>query len=83
MSKRKALDISALESAAGDTVAPIKKLEAQQSGKPPSRADKVQVGAFVSEDMRTRLKMLALEQGRSLSDVLEEAFELVLSHHHK
>ncbi|EFO33488.1 hypothetical protein TRICHSKD4_1258 [Roseibium sp. TrichSKD4] len=62
---------------AGQTTTPIRKLEAKAEGKPPSRANKVQVGAFVSDETRRKLKMLAIEQGRSVNDMIEESFQML------
>lgn len=78
MSKRKSLDIAALTDAAGETVAPIAKLEAKSAGKAPSRAGKVQMGVFVDPSVRTQIKRIALEQDRSVSALLDEAIEGVL-----
>lgn len=83
MSKRKTIDMGALEAVAGDKVTPIKKLEAKQAGRAPSREGKVQIGAFVPEATRTRLKILAIEQGKGVGDLIEEAIGTLLSKHKK
>ena len=75
--KRKTLDVSALDVISGAPEQTVKKLEAVASGKAPSRADKVQVSAFVTDDVRKRLKLLAMQQDRSLNDLVSEGFELL------
>ncbi len=77
MTKRKTLDITALDVVTGAPEQTIKTLETKAAGKAPSRADKVQVSAFVTEDTRKRLKMLAVSQGVSLNDLLAEGFDLL------
>lgn len=77
MSKRKVLDIAALDVVAGAPEQTVKKLETKAAGKAPSRADKVQVSAFVTDDIRKRLKIMAMEQDRSLNDLLSEGFDLL------
>ena len=79
MSKRKTLDIAALDVVAGAPEQTVKKLEAKAAGKAPSRADKVQVSAFVADDVRKRLKIMATEQDRSLNDLLSEGFDLLFA----
>lgn len=77
MSKRKTLDIAALDVVSGAPEQTVKKLEIKAAGKAPSRADKVQVSAFVADEIRKRLKMMAMEQDRSLNDLLSEGFDLL------
>ena len=79
MSKRKVLDISALDIVSGAPEQTVKKLETKAAGKAPSRADKVQVSAFVTDDIRKQLKIMAMEQNRSLNDLLSEGFELLFA----
>lgn len=77
MNKRKPLDIGALDVVAGAPEQTVRKLETKAAGKAPSRAGKVQISAFVSDDTRKQLKLLATEQGRSLNDLLSEGFDLL------
>jgi hypothetical protein len=77
MSKRKVLDVSALDVVAGAPEQTVKRLEAKASGKAPSRVDKVQVSAFVTEDVRKRLKLMATEQSRSLNELLAEGIQIL------
>ncbi|VVS99857.1 ribbon-helix-helix domain-containing protein [Hoeflea sp. EC-HK425] len=77
MSKRKPIDFSALSDAAATPTNPIRKLEASAQGKAPARMGKVQISAFVEPEVRNELKALAALNGRSLNDLLEEAFQMV------
>lgn len=78
MSKRKPIDVGALQAVAGNPVAPIAKIEATATGRPPSRADKVQIGAFVDPALRMRLKVLSAEQGKPIGALIEEALNDLL-----
>lgn len=83
MSKRKVLDIAALDVVAGAPEQTVKKLEIKATGKAPSRAGKVQISAFVSDDVRKRLKIIATQQDRSLNDLLSEGFELLFERYER
>lgn len=77
MSKRKQLDIAALDVITGAPEQTVKKLELKADGKAPSRAGKVQVSAFVAEETRKRLKLIAMQQDRSLNELLTEGFDML------
>ena len=83
MSKRKAIDITALQSVAGTAPTATDKLEGAQKGRAPSRVGKVQIGAFVPPELRTRLKVLSAEQDRPIGDMIEEALTDYLTRHGK
>ena len=81
MSKRKPLDIAALQSVAGSAPQATDKLEGRQQGKAPSRVGKVQIGAFVAPALRTQLKVVSAETGKPLNDMFEEALTEYLARH--
>ena len=81
MSKRKPIDARALQAVSVTPTPPIQKLEAMKAGKAPSRAGKVQISAFVSEDKRTRLKIVSAKAGQGISDLIEQAVDDLLAKH--
>lgn len=83
MSKRKVIDVGALQAVAGDAPKATDKVVATATGKPPSRVGKVQIGAFVSPALRTRLKVLAAELDRPIGELMEEALNDMLTKHGK
>ena len=75
MTKRKTLDLAAITEAGGeppkaiDAIAPAPKAEAKTT----SRAGRVQVGAYVLPELRTRLKVRSAETGTKINDLIEDA----------
>lgn len=83
MSKRKPIDVGALQAVAGTAPKATDKVEAAASGKVPSRVGKVQVAAWVSPALRTRVKVLAAELERPIGDLVEESLTELLAKHGK
>jgi len=66
---------------AGQPQPPIEKLQAKASGRAPSRANKVQIGAFVDPAIRTRLKVLSAQSGKPVGALIEEALADLFTKH--
>ena len=73
MTKRKPIDLVALQSVAGSAPTATDAIEKPTQGRVPSRVGKVQIGAFVSPELRTQLKVLSAETGKSMNTIFEEA----------
>ena len=94
MSKRKPIDISALAAAArpqGDPVAKATAPELARHSEPSatasrektqSRTGRVQIQGYFPAETRRRLKMLAVEEGRTVEDLLGEAIADLLAKRH-
>lgn len=83
MSKRKSLNIDALSDAVANPIAPVKKLEAQAAGKPPSRADTVQIGVHVMPEVRQKLKLISVETDTPVNTLMLDALDLLFAKHGK
>ena len=82
-SKRKPIDVGALQAVAGNAPSATDKIEPGLKGVAPSRKGRVQIGAFVPPSLRTRLKILAAESDKGVGDIMEEALENYLAKHGK
>ena len=81
--KRKSIDISALSDAVANPIEPVKKLEAKAAGKPPSRADTVQIGVHVTPETRKKLRLISLETDTPVNTLMIDALDLLFAKHNK
>ena len=93
MTKRKLIDISAIAAAAHPQGDPVAKATAPQPARHPeppapasrastqSRTGRVQIQGYFPSETRRRLKMLAVQQGRTVEDLLGEAIADLLVKH--
>jgi hypothetical protein len=82
--KRKPLDTAALAAAAVQQPDPVQMATAKPVAEPPkragaSRAGRVQIQGYFTEETRRALKMLAVRQDRTVEDLLGEAIVDVLA----
>jgi hypothetical protein len=78
MSKRPQLDVTALGRAAGPTLNPVDRLEDGRNGRRQpqgSRVGKVQIQGYFPVATRKRLKLLAVNTGRTMEELLAEALD--------
>jgi len=83
--KRKALDVAAFGDAAVLQPDPVRLATGRKQAPvitgATSRAGKVQIQGYFSEELRRRLKMLAAQSGRTIEDLLGEAIGDLLTKH--